>query len=101
MVVTSRSRGNPPRFDASDVLLAVEIMSPGSRRTNRITKPAEYAELGIPHYWTIDLDEPATLVAHTLVDGRYEAVVEGTGVVELVEPATISVDVSRLTEQGY
>ncbi len=103
VVVTSASRyrENPPRFDARDVLVAVEIMSPGSRRTDRITKPAEYAELGIPHYWTIDLDEPATFIAHTLVGGRYEPVTESTGVVKLVEPATLSIDVSRLAELRY
>jgi Uma2 family endonuclease len=29
---------NPPRIDASEVLLAVEVISPGSSKTDRITK---------------------------------------------------------------
>jgi Uma2 family endonuclease len=48
---------------ASDVVLAIEVLSPGSRRLDRVLKRAEYADAGIPHYWIIDLDEPVSLVA--------------------------------------
>jgi Uma2 family endonuclease len=75
VVVTSASRyrQNPPRFDAGDVLLAVEIISPGSGTTDRITKLGEYAEAGIPHYWLIDLKQPATLTVDVsrLADRQY------------------------------
>ncbi|MGH4005301.1 MAG: Uma2 family endonuclease [Pseudonocardiaceae bacterium] len=47
------------RLVASDVQLAVEIMSPGSRNLDLHLKPCEYAEAGIPHYWLVDLDPPA------------------------------------------
>ena len=56
---------------AADVLLAVEILSPGSRRTDRVIKRAEYAATGILHYWIVDLDGPSAEVL-TLVDGAYE-----------------------------
>lgn len=93
MLVTSgsRYRQNPPRFDAGDVLLAVEIISTGSGTTDRVTKLGEYAQAGIPHYWVIDLGEPASLITYDLVDDRYE----------VVEPATLTVDVSRLTDRQY
>jgi len=45
-----RAADNPPRLVAADVLLAVEIVSPGTGRMDRVTKPAEYADAGIPHY---------------------------------------------------
>lgn len=49
--------GDPPvRLRASDVLMAVEVVSPGSRRTDRITKRSEYAEAGIPLYWVVELE---------------------------------------------
>ncbi len=48
---------------ASDVVVAVEILSPGSRRMDHVLKRAEYADAGIPHYWIIDLDEPVSLIA--------------------------------------
>jgi Uma2 family endonuclease len=43
-----------PRVSAADVLLVVEIVSPGSRRTDHVTKLREYAKAGIPNYWIID-----------------------------------------------
>ncbi len=94
-------RRNPPRIDAGDVLLAVEIISLGSRGTDRITKLAEYAVAGIPHYWVIDLTPPATLTMHTLVDGRYELTEKATGPTTVAAPATIAVDVSRVTDRDY
>ncbi|WP_338715957.1 Uma2 family endonuclease (plasmid) [Streptomyces acidiscabies] len=44
--------------DAADVLLAVEIATADTAVTDRITKPALYAEAGVPHLWCLDL-EPA------------------------------------------
>ena len=41
---------------AEDVLLVIEIMSPGSITTDRKDKPAEYAEARIPHFWRIEFD---------------------------------------------
>jgi Uma2 family endonuclease len=54
---------------AADVVLAVEIISRGSRRLDTVVKAAEYADAGIPHYWVVDLGEPAGrvhLMAHHL-----------------------------------
>lgn len=47
---------------ASDVLVAVEIVSPGSQRLDHVIKRHEYADAGIEHYWIVDLDEPVTLL---------------------------------------
>jgi Uma2 family endonuclease len=68
---------------------------------DRIHKLGEYAEAGIPHYWLIDLKQPATLTAYNLVDGRYEVATKATESVTLTEPATLTVDVSRLTDRQY
>lgn len=38
-----------------DVALVVEVVSPGSRTNDRITKPAEYAAAAIGAYWRVDL----------------------------------------------
>ena len=53
---------------ASAVHVVVEIVSPGSRRTDYVTKRSEYAEAGISHYWIIDLTTPLSLVAFVLTD---------------------------------
>ncbi|MGH3613189.1 MAG: Uma2 family endonuclease [Pseudonocardia sp.] len=48
---------------ASEVLVVVELVSPGSRRLDHVTKRGEYADAGIPHYWIVELGEPVTLLA--------------------------------------
>lgn len=85
-VVVTRSavaEGNPARLSADDVLLAVEIISPGTGRTDRVTKLHEYALAGIGDYWLIDLDPPTTITAHLVVDGFYEIVAQGSGILDL------------------
>jgi Uma2 family endonuclease len=51
------------------VILAVEIVSKGSERTDRWLKPIEYAEAGIPRFWRIEPDD--TVVQFRLVEARY------------------------------
>jgi Uma2 family endonuclease len=94
---------NPPRVAAADVLLAVEILSDGTRKVDRILKFAEYAEAGIGSYWIIDLDEPASLRAFTLVgsdEPAYELSGEFTGPVTLdVAGHPVTVDPGALTRR--
>lgn len=56
LVVIDRSmRGvDVPLLQVADVQLAIEIVSPGSLTTDRITKPAQYAAFGIPAYWRVE-----------------------------------------------
>jgi Uma2 family endonuclease len=85
------------RCRASDVLLAVEIISPGTGRTDRVAKFFEYSEAGIPDYWIVELDGEATLSAYRLVDGEYEFVAHGGGKQTLSRPAPVTLDVDSLT----
>jgi Uma2 family endonuclease len=41
------------------LLLAVEILSPSSVRTDRIEKRDFYCDVGVPEYWIVDLDAQA------------------------------------------
>lgn len=50
-------------YDPGGVLLAVEVVSPSSMTLDRITKPAVYAEQGIPFYWRIE-PEPRLFCYH-------------------------------------
>ncbi|MFF2326936.1 MULTISPECIES: Uma2 family endonuclease [unclassified Streptomyces] len=43
------------RFQAADVLLAVEVVSPDSEARDRDAKPQKYAAAGIPNFWLVDM----------------------------------------------
>jgi Uma2 family endonuclease len=60
-------------YDPGGVLLVVEAVSPSSVTMDRVTKPAIYAEQGIPYFWRIDAvdgDGPR-LETYRLIDGSY------------------------------
>lgn len=38
--------------------MAIEVVSPGSRRTDTVTTRSEYAEATIEHYWIVKLGPP-------------------------------------------
>ncbi|MEV0680530.1 Uma2 family endonuclease [Actinosynnema sp. NPDC050436] len=96
VVQTALALEYPTRYDADDVLVAVEVVSPGTGRTDRIVKPVEYADAGIPHYWLVELDDPITLTAFTLVDGDCEHVAGGTGEVSVPSPFPVALDLPTL-----
>ncbi|GAB3907868.1 Uma2 family endonuclease [Kibdelosporangium lantanae] len=83
------------RFAAADVQLAVEVVWAGSRRTDRVTKPSEYAEAAIPNYWIVDT-EPATITVFELVDREYKRVTETSTTLSVTAPVPLSVDVRSL-----
>ncbi|TWS25443.1 Uma2 family endonuclease [Tsukamurella sputi] len=81
---------------AEKVVLVVEVLSPGTRRTDLVMKRHEYAEAGIPHYWIVDLDgDCVRLEMLTLVDGAYESS-SYTGAVETSEPFDVRLDLDAL-----
>lgn len=81
----------------SEVLLAVEILSPSSQRTDTVTKRAEYADAGIPHYWIVDLDDPVSMVAHHLA-GEFGYADGGvvTGTYSATAPFPVELDLDAL-----
>src|ERR1700746_81978 len=46
---------------ASHVQVIVEVVSPGSRKADKLDKMAEYADAGIPFYWLVWLSEEHVL----------------------------------------
>jgi Uma2 family endonuclease len=61
-------------------VLAVEAISPSSRRIDRLTKLSVYEDAGVPSYWLVDPDlkEPS-VTALELVNGRYREVAKVSG----------------------
>lgn len=97
VVPTDVARTNPARFVAADVVLAIEVLTPGSIRTDTVTKFAEYAEAGIEHYWIVDTDGPATISVYQLVNGRYERGEQTSGILRVETPIPLTIDISALT----
>ena len=60
----------------AEVLLAVEVVAPSSRRVDRLLKPAVLAEAGVPAYWRVELEGPdaPAVVVHELAEGVYREV---------------------------
>ncbi len=74
--------------DPGDVLLAVEVMSPSSVSNDRVTKPAQYAAAGIPHFWRLELDSPV-LVTYRLDGDAYRETGRCTDNVDIDEPVAL------------
>lgn len=74
LVVWSRAQREAVWLSVADVLLVIEIVSPGSKGTDTVDKVDEYAAAGIPQYWTVDSQSPAqTVTMYRLVGNAYEA----------------------------
>lgn len=80
-----------------DVGLAVEIVSPSSHSRDRVVKPVEYAEVGIPYFWLVETEPEIVVIAHELRDGSYVEVAQLTnGTAELPAPFPAVVDLEAL-----
>ncbi|GAB3448388.1 Uma2 family endonuclease [Actinophytocola sediminis] len=54
---------------ASEVVLAVEVWSPGNRLEERALKPKRYAAAGVPFFWSIERRDGAPFVITYRLDG--------------------------------
>ena len=63
---------------SAPLALAVEVLSPSTRRTDRLLKRSRYEEGGIGAYWIVDPTVPS-IEALVLVDGVYQREAYATG----------------------
>lgn len=86
------------RVDAKEILLAVEVISIGTRVIDSVLKPVEYAEAGIPHYWLVDLESPRSLTAYHRADGSeiYRKAAAVTGDLAVNEPFPLRIHLGLL-----
>ena len=77
---TALARVAGGRYLAEPPVLAVEVLSPSTRRFDQLAKLSVYEDAGVPSYWLLDPDpqEPA-LTAYDLIDGRYRRVADVRG----------------------
>jgi Uncharacterized protein conserved in cyanobacteria len=57
----SPRQGRTVWIDPADLLLVIEIVSPGSVELDRYLKPVEYAQAGVLHFWRVEREGPSTV----------------------------------------
>jgi len=90
-------------FNPHEVVVAVEIVSPTSTSLDRITKPALYAQAGIPHYWRVETSPDLVVHTHTIdpVAEVYRETGVFTDVVEITEPWSTRFAVADLIRRRH
>jgi len=84
---------------ADETVVVVEVVSPGSERTDYVIKRREYADAGIPHYWVIDLGA-VSLTAYQLAEGfGYREAGEFVGIFETDTPFPVRLDLGELRHE--
>jgi Uma2 family endonuclease len=93
------ARRGGPYYTPSEVVLAVEIVSPSSVSMDRITKPALYAQAGIPFYWRIEAKNGIEVHVGELDPdaGMYRAVGVFDARIRVTQPWAIDIPIKRLT----
>lgn len=89
---TRRDLPEPP-------LLAVEVLSPSTRRVDRSLKRDRFQAAGVRSYWLVDPEVPSVVVLE-LVDGGYveAATAHGDEVVEVVRPFPVRLVPAQLRD---
>jgi len=91
----TRTRREGGLLRADEAVIVVEFVSPGSRRTDNVTKRGEYADAGIPHYWIVELDDPITLRACHLAGALgYQDSPAVSGRFVVGEPFPVTIDLT-------
>jgi len=83
-----------------NVLLLVEIVSPGSETTDRVVKADQYAKAGIAFYWRVEQATTGVPLVYTYVlDPASRVYRDGevfTGIVKATVPFSVEIDLSTL-----
>ncbi len=88
----------PSHFAPHEVLLVVEVVSPGSTTMDRITKPRLYAHAGIPHYWRIETHPTIAIHTHQLTHHHtYHPTGRHTDRLRASEPGPIDLPVAEFS----
>jgi Uma2 family endonuclease len=88
---------NDQALRPADVLLVIEVMSPGSITVDTIDKPAEYASAGVRHYWRVAPEDAVVCTYALSRDGkRYEFTGEHKDRLVVEDPVALDVALADL-----
>jgi Uma2 family endonuclease len=98
LLVADKANMTPTRLEGAP-LLAVEVLSPSTRRIDLGTKRLAYEAAGVPAYWLVDPEVPSLTVLE-LDAGRYveRATVTGDESFHATVPFAVTVVPARLLD---
>jgi Uma2 family endonuclease len=98
-LLVARRRDLTHRDLPTSPVLAVEVLSPSTRRIDLLLKRSRFEAAGCPAYWVIDPQEPS-ITAWELDDDAYGEPMSATGAValHLTAPFEVTVVPAKLTE---
>jgi len=104
LVVKADAQDDPERaawYDGSDVILAVEVVSPSTRARDRERKPEIYAKAAINYLWRIEGEDDSPVIYTTELDAASAAYIV-TGIfhhrLKLSAPIPVDLDIGELTQ---
>ncbi len=102
LVVTAQlARTDLNLVPAAEAQLVVEVVSPSSQTTDRITKPAQYAAAGVAVYLRVETVPDVTLTLYELAPGASTYTDRGTWgpgqVVHLTTPFAVDIALDEIT----
>jgi len=104
LVVTASAHDDPERaawYAGSDVILAVEVVSPSSAARDRERKPQIYAKAAIKYLWRIENDDDSPVIYTSELDAASVGY-DVTGIfyqrLKLSVPFPVDLDLSELTQ---
>ncbi|HEX6684290.1 MAG TPA: Uma2 family endonuclease [Candidatus Limnocylindrales bacterium] len=68
LMVIDGAADDPSRysFTPDEVVLAIEVVSPGTETIDRMHKHAEYCNARVPHYWRVEIRPKVTIHTYQL-----------------------------------
>ena len=98
VLVAQKADLTPARLEGPP-LLAVEVLSPSTRRIDVSAKRLAYEAAGVPAYWLVDPEDPSLTVLE-LEEGRYveRAMVAGDEAFRATVPFPVTVVPARLLD---
>lgn len=92
--------GDETKYQAEDVVLAVEVMSPESEERDRDRKPQLYARAGIPYFWRIEQGQGRRPVIYVYELDKATATYVPTGIfhdrLKLTVPFDMDIDLTDI-----
>jgi Uma2 family endonuclease len=96
-ILVVRNEDVGPKNITAPPVLAVEILSPSTRRKDLLLKRSKYEETGVAGFWTLDPDRPS-FTAFELIEGTYRMTAEAIRdqTVSLAAPFTLQITPTQL-----